>query len=257
MNFIDSHAHLYLPDFAGDIEQVIQQAKHAGITKILLPNIDGESISAMEGLAAAYPGFFHSMMGLHPTSVKENYLNELKLVEEALFSRKNYVAVGEIGIDLYWDKSFFNQQKEAFSIQMRWANELDLPLVIHSRDSFQEIFMELEKVKHLDIKGVFHSFTGTLEDAKKIIEKGFYIGINGIVTFKNAKLREIIREIGLENILLETDAPYLAPDPFRGKRNESAYLIYTAMKIAEIYECSLEELAEKTTTNAKNLFKLN
>lgn len=194
-------------------------------------------------------------MGLHPTSVKENYQNELDICKNWLDSRK-YCAIGEIGIDLYWDKTFVKEQQIAFDTQINWALKFNLPIVIHSRESFDEIFEILENYKNTNLKGVFHSFSGNLEQANKAIELGFLLGINGIVTFKNSGLDKTVAEVPLEKLILETDAPYLAPVPKRGKRNESSYVKYTAQKIAEIYQTKIERVAEITSHNARNLFNL-
>lgn len=255
MNLIDTHSHIYSEDFNGDIHQIIENSKEAGVEKILLPNIDSESIDPMHSLEEMFPGYCIPMMGLHPTSVKENYQNELDICKNWLDSRK-YCAIGEIGIDLYWDKTFVKEQQIAFDTQINWALNFDLPIVIHSRESFDEIFQILENYKNSNLKGVFHSFSGNLEQANKAIELGFLLGINGIVTFKNSGLDKTIAEIPLEKLMLETDAPYLAPAPKRGKRNESSYVKYTAQKIAEIYQTKIETVAEITSHNARNLFNL-
>lgn len=255
MLFVDTHTHLYLTEFDSDRKQVVENAIQEGITRMFLPNIDVESIEPLKDLAKNFPSNCFPMMGLHPTSVKEDYQNQLNTIKAELI-REKYIAIGEIGIDLYWDKTFKEQQIDAFAQQINWAAEMDLPIVIHARESFNEIFMELERLKHLNVKGVFHSFTGNAEQAQKAIDLGFYIGINGIITFKNAGLDKVVRGIDLKNILLETDSPYLAPVPNRGKRNESKNLRFTAQKIAEIHNLSIEELALITTNNALSLFQL-
>jgi len=253
--FIDSHTHLYLDAFDEDRDQMIQRALEAGVNRLLLPNIDSQTIAAVFSLARNFPSHCFPMMGLHPTSVKENYLEELKLIEKQLDPEK-IIAIGETGIDLYWDKSFLPQQEEVFHTQIGWAQDLDLPLVIHARDSFPEIFKALDRAGGPGLRGVFHSFTGTLEDLKRALSYDFMIGINGIVTFKNSGLAEVVESIPLERILLETDAPFLAPHPYRGRRNESSYLIQIAAKVADIYDLNLEELARITTANAEKLFRL-
>ena len=255
MKFIDTHCHLYLDDFKDDLSDVISRAKNAGIQQFLLPNIDSESLDAMNDLAKKHADIMFPMIGLHPTSVKENYLTELNLVEQEARSRK-YIAIGEIGIDMYWDTTFEQQQKEALAFQLELALELDLPVVIHMRESFNEIMEVMQNFKGKNLRGVFHCFTGTEAQAKEIIDFGFLLGIGGVLTFKNSTLREEIANIGLEHVVLETDAPYLAPAPHRGKRNESAYIPLLAQKLAEVYQVSVEEIARQTTQNAQQLFRL-
>jgi TatD DNase family protein len=255
MRLIDTHSHIYSEEFDQDIDLVIERAKEEKVEKILLPNIDSESIPRMHKLVEKYPDTCIAMMGLHPTSVKENYKNELATCKEWLKKGK-YCAIGEIGIDLYWDKTFLKEQQDAFATQIEWALEYDLPIVIHARDSFNEIFEVLEKYQNKGLKGVFHSFTGNVEQAQKAIDLGFYIGVNGIVTFKNAGLDKTIGKLALKQLVVETDSPYLAPVPKRGKRNESAYVKHVANKLAEIFDVDLEEVANVTSKNAKNLFKI-
>ncbi|MFA8435649.1 MAG: TatD family hydrolase [Marinifilaceae bacterium] len=254
MRLIDTHSHIYSSEFNGDIQDVINRAQEAKVEKILLPNIDSESIPKMMELTETFPGICYPMMGLHPTSVKENYEEELNLVEEWL-KKGTFLAVGEVGIDLYWDKTFQKEQEIAFDRQIQWAQSYDLPLVIHSRESFDEIFSILEPYKKNQLQGIFHSFTGTIEQAQKAISMGFLLGVNGILTFKNAGLDKVFNQIDLKHLVLETDAPYLAPVPKRGKRNESSYVQYTAEKLAEIHNTTLEKVAEITTTNAQNIFR--
>ena len=253
--FTDSHTHLYLDAFKADREQMIQRALDAGVERMLLPNIDRTSMEALFSLVNQYPENCFPMMGLHPTSVKENYLEELSAVEKAL-EREEIIAIGETGIDLYWDKSHLREQEEAFSTQIGWAMELDLPLVIHARDSFQEIFKVLDRCGGPDLRGVFHSFTGGMEELEQALSYKFMIGINGIVTFKNSRLGDIVKEIPANRLLLETDAPFLAPVPYRGRRNESSYLVETASKVAEIHNLSMEEIATITSINAEQMFRL-
>ena len=256
MNFIDTHSHLYAAEFAEDIEEVINRSKAVGISKIFLPNVDVESIAPLKKLTASDPDFFYPMMGLHPCSVKENYEEELNTIKKEIFENK-YFAVGEIGIDLFWDKSFMAQQKLAFIEQINWAKELKLPIVIHARDSFDQLFEILDTVHTNQLKGIFHCFTGTIHQAEKIIEYGtFKLGIGGVVTYKNSGLDKTLEAIGLEHLVLETDAPYLAPQPFRGKRNESMYLEIIAKKIAEILQVDVKEIAEVTNKNASIIFQL-
>lgn len=253
MKFIDTHCHLYLPEFAEDIDATMQRAIDIGVEKFYLPAIDSESLTAMLSLEKKYPEKCIAMIGLHPCSVKENYINELKIVEDLLQQRK-FAAVGEIGLDFYWDRSFDEQQYESFNKQIEWALQYDLPIVIHSRESMQQSIDIVKKHQHGKLKGIFHCFSGTVELAKQITDLGFCLGIGGVVTYKKSGLTELLKEIDLANIVLETDAPYLTPVPFRGKRNESSYLIYIAQKIAEIKNISVEELAATTTANAQKIF---
>ncbi len=251
--FIDTHTHLYSEEFKTDIAAALQKAIDAGVEKFFLPNIDSSSVAGMHTLCNKYPQHCFPMMGLHPCSVKENYKEELAIAYNYLQSKK-YVAVGEIGIDLYWDKTFFNQQVEAFETQINWALEFNLPIVIHCRNSFDEIFEVLTRFKKLP-KGIFHCFSGNAEQAQKIIDTtNFKLGIGGVITFKNSGLDKVIENIDLKHLVLETDSPYLAPAPYRGKRNESAYIPLIAAKVAEVKKCSLLEVASITTANAKEIF---
>jgi TatD DNase family protein len=253
--YVDSHTHLYLDAFQEDREQMIHRALNAKVKRMLLPNIDSSSMNAMFRLANQFPGQCFPMMGLHPSSVKENYLEELTQVEQAL-TRDGIIAIGETGIDLYWDKSFLKEQQESFASHIKWAMDLDLPLVIHARDSFPEIFDLLDSCGGPGLRGVFHSFTGGRDELKRALSYDFFIGINGIVTFKNSDLGDVVRHIPVNRLLLETDSPFLAPVPFRGKRNESAYLVEIARKVADIHNLSLQELAGITSKNAELLFRL-
>ncbi len=254
--FIDTHTHLYLKEFDNDRDTVILDAINNKVERFFLPNIDSTTISNLLKLSKKYPNNCYPLIGLHPTSVKENYLEEIKIVENWLKKEKFY-AIGEIGIDLYWDKTFKKQQDDAFRIQIEIAKKNNLPIIIHARESFDEIFSIIDELNDDKLTGIFHSFTGDLEQAKRIINYGgFKIGINGIVSFKNSKLGDTVKEIGIEYLLLETDAPYLAPHPKRGQRNESSYLIYTAQKIADLYNMPIEKLAEITTKNANEVFNL-
>jgi len=256
MILIDTHAHLYAEEFENDLEAVIQNAVSSGVKHILCPNIDSSYLKALDTLCERYPGYCHPMMGLHPTSVKENYKEELEIIRQRLFDSppKKYMAIGEIGIDLYWDKTFTTQQKEAFALQLEWAETLNLPVAIHSRDSFDPIMEVLQDFKK--VTGVFHCFSGNTEQAEQVIDKGFLLGIGGVVTFKNSGLDKVVQVIDLSKIVLETDAPYLAPVPFRGKRNESSYLTLVAQRIAQIKDISFSEVCQKTTANAIKLFNL-
>jgi TatD DNase family protein len=255
-SYIDTHAHLYLPEFDADRERTVETAMYRGVTKILLPNIDSTTIEPMNQLAEQYPGVCYPMMGLHPTSVKDNYREELDRVETEL-SRGNYSAVGEIGIDLYWDKTHLDEQNTAFSGQLDLALKYDLPVAIHARESFGEILDILNKYKNKGLRGVFHAFTGTVEIAQDVIERGFLIGIGGILTYKKSSLPDVIRGTELSHVILETDSPFLAPAPFRGKRNESSYIPYIAEAIGLIKGIPAEEVARVTTENACKLFQFN
>lgn len=252
---IDTHSHIYAEEFDSDRAEVIARAKAAGITKIILPNVDSESLPRMLQLESEYPGYCFAAIGLHPTSVKENYAEELAIVKKEL-ERREYIAIGEIGIDLYWDKSFLKEQIQVFVQQIEWALEYKLPVIIHVRDSFSETMQVLEQFRGKGLEGVFHSFTGTIDQAREIIEfGGFYIGINGIVTFKNSGLDAVVEQIDAQYLLLETDAPYLTPAPFRGKRNESEYLTLVATKLANTFNMNFNQLTKITTENAYKLFK--
>ena len=253
---IDTHSHIYSEEFDNDRNETIQRAKDAGVKHIILPNIDSESLPRMLALEAEFPDYCHAAIGLHPTSVKSDYKLELEKVRSEL-ERRKYIAIGEIGIDLYWDKTFLKEQIDTFQQQIEWALKYDLPIIIHVRDSFKETLKSLEPFKGKNLKGVFHSFTGNLAEAKEIIDlEGFKLGINGIVTFKNSGLAETLKNIDLKNIILETDAPYLTPSPHRGKRNESSFVQYICSQLATIYETNVTEIAKITTQNALNLFKL-
>ena len=251
--FIDTHSHIYTEEFNTDRAEVIERAKSFGIGKIVLPNIDSTSIRPLLKLAESEPDYFIPLIGLHPTSVKEDFREEIQIMEYWLHKRKFY-GIGEIGVDLYWDKTFLSEQIEAFEIQIDWAIELKMPVVIHVRDSFNEVMEVLHRKENSDLRGVFHSFTGTLDNAKEIMDLGFKIGLGGIVTFKNSGLNLVVPEIPLHSILLETDSPWLSPVPYRGKRNESAYITHIASKIAELHQTSTEEVAMVTSQNACDLF---
>jgi TatD DNase family protein len=255
VNIIDTHTHLYLKQFNEDIDMVINRSKEIGVNKFIFPAIDSSHFNDMHNLKDKYPNSIYLMTGLHPTDVKENYKDELNFVVNTL-KTNNYVAIGEIGIDLYWDKSFLKQQQEAFKFQIRLAIEHDLPIVIHCREAFNEIFEILDKENCNELRGVFHCFTGTFEEAQRAIDLGFVLGIGGVVTFKNGEIDKFLHKIDLKNIVLETDSPYLAPVPFRGKRNESSYIIYVLEKLSEIYGISKEKIAEITSKNAEKVFRL-
>lgn len=255
MIITDTHAHLYSEQFKEDRDEMMQRALKAGVSRFFVPAIDSTHLKAMLELEKAYPENMFLMMGLHPTHVKENYTEELAFVKHWL-DKRIFFAVGEIGIDLYWDKSFLQQQLIAFKTQIEWAKEKNLPIIIHCRDSFDEIFEILDEVKDESLFGIFHCFTGTLEQAKKAISYNMKLGIGGVVTFKNGKIDQFLNRISLENIVLETDAPYLAPAPFRGKRNESSYIIQVLNKLATIYSLTEQEIANITTQNSKDIFRI-
>ena len=250
---IDTHTHLYLNDFAGDIDEVIKRALDEGVEKFYLPSIDSTETENIFSLEKKYPDKCFAMMGLHPCSVKENYKEELEIVYNWLQKRK-FAAIGEIGLDFYWDKTFTHQQYQSFHQQIEWALQFDLPVVLHTREALQQSIDVLKKYENKNLRGIFHCFSGTLQNALDIIDTGFYLGIGGVITYKNSGLAEVIKEIDIKNIVLETDAPYLTPVPFRGKRNESSYLKYIVQKIAEIKSISVEEVAIITTQNAENIF---
>ncbi|MFK8059751.1 MAG: TatD family hydrolase [Polaribacter sp.] len=249
----DTHTHLYSEQFNGDRVSVIQRAKNAGVSRFFIPAIDSSYTESMLKLEEEYPNDVFLMMGLHPTSVKENYLEELAHAKEWI-DKKNFYAIGEIGIDLYWDTSFLTQQQEAFRTQIKWAKEKKLPIVIHCRDAFDEIFEVLEYEKSDDLFGIFHCFTGTKEQAEKAISYNMKLGIGGVKKNKNGKIDKFLNEIDLKHIVLETDSPYLAPTPYRGKRNESAYITNVVDKLVDIYGLTFEEISEITTQNSKTVF---
>ena len=255
MKIIDTHTHLYLNQFKDDIDKVIQRSKDKGINKFIFPAIDSTHFDDMHDLKNKYPGSIYLMSGLHPTNVKENYNEELEFVVNSLKGH-DYVAIGEIGIDLYWDKTYLKQQQDAFEFQIRLAIKNDLPIVIHCREAFDEIFEILDKENCTKLRGVFHCFTGTLNQANRAIRLGFKLGIGGVVTFKNGGIDKFLSQIDLKHIVLETDSPYLAPVPFRGKRNESSYITYVIDKLSEIYGLPIKKIASETTKNAEKVFAL-
>ena len=260
MQLTDSHTHLYLEDFTSDRDLLIKEAIEKGVSRFFLPNIDSSSIESMTAFEKQYPENCFAMMGLHPCSVKANWKKELDLVKKKLLERK-FAAVGEIGIDLYWDITFVNEQKEVFRRQIELANHYKLPVSIHSRskgiyseESFEVLYELLSETKKETPCGVFHCFTGNAEQAKKIIDMGFYLGIGGVITFKNSQVDKVINDIDLKYLVLETDAPYLAPVPFRGKRNLPVYILKVSEKIAEVKKITIEEVATATTDNTKKIF---
>jgi len=258
MRLIDTHSHLFLEEFADDLEQVMDRAKSAGIERIYMPNIDSTTLGSLLSVCDKYKGYCFPMVGLHPTSVNNGYRKELQIVKEELTVPGKYVAVGEIGMDLYWDKTFLKEQQIVFDQQVCWALEYNLPIVIHCRDAFNEIYELLSPYKETSLRGIFHSFTGTVDEALRFMEfSNFFFGINGVVTFKKSTLPEVLKNVvPLNRLVMETDSPYLAPVPNRGKRNESAFMIDTMQKVAEIYQTELEEVGEITSNNALNLFGL-
>jgi TatD DNase family protein len=255
MILTDTHCHLYSEEFTADIETVIQRATAEGVQQFYLPGIDSTAIDAMLALEEKFPGKCFAMMGLHPCYVKENYKKELQIVNQWLTQRK-FAAVGEIGLDFYWDKTFVDEQKEAFRTQIEWALHYNLPIVIHTRNAMQETINIVKEYVPKGVRGIFHCFSGSYESAKEIINAGFYLGIGGVLTYKNAGLAEVLEKIDMEHLVLETDAPYLTPVPFRGKRNESSYLKYIAARLAEVKHITIEEVAAITTANAKKIFGL-
>jgi TatD DNase family protein len=251
--FIDTHAHIYHEDFLADRSDMLQRCTDQGVTKIFMPNVDHTSIDSMLELEGRSSGQCIPMMGLHPCSVKKGFERELYLVEDWLSKRK-FSAVGEIGTDLYWDKSLFDYQKEAFLLQVSWAKKYRLPIVIHSRESTKETIELVQQMQDGNLSGVFHCFSGTTEQAEQIIKLGFYLGIGGVVTFKNGGLDKLLPDVDLKHLVLETDSPYLAPVPHRGKRNEPSYIPLVAKKVAELKEVSVDEVRRTTTENALKLF---
>ena len=253
MTFTDTHTHLYVEQFDEDRDLVVKRAFDAGVSRLFVPAIDASYFPAMFDLEKKYSELVFLMAGLHPTHVKENYKEELDKILNILNENKFY-GIGEIGIDLYWDKTFIKEQQDAFKTQINWAKERNLPIVIHCRDAFDEIFEVLDEVQDEKLYGIFHCFTGNLQQAKQAISYQMKLGIGGVVTFKNGKIDKFLDQIPLKNIVLETDSPYLAPTPFRGKRNESSYLLKVAEKMAEIYQVNTEEIARVTTQNSKEVF---
>jgi len=250
---IDTHAHLYLAEFELDRSMMLDRAKQAGIEKIFLPAIDSSTHTSLLQMETDFP-WCKAMMGVHPCSIKENYQEELAIAQQ-YWDKRNFVAVGEIGLDFYWDRTFEKEQYEAFRIQIEWALEKNVPIVIHSRQSTLDCVRVLKEYKNSALRGVFHCFSGSLEEAQEIIKLGFYLGIGGVITYKNAGLGAVLEKIDLAHLVVETDAPYLTPAPHRGKRNESSYISLIAEKIATVKVEKLEKVAEITTQNAENLFR--
>lgn len=249
----DTHTHIYYHAGTPKLDEQLQRCFDKNIQRLFLPNVDTESVSFVMDAVRTYPANCFPMLGLHPCSVKENYKEELEQLERLLSEYRVY-AIGEIGLDLYWDKSTLDFQRDAFRIQVAWAKAMGLPIDIHCRDAFNELFELLEELKDDKLFGIFHCFTGTLEQAKHAIDLGFTLGIGGVVTFKKAGLDAVVKEIDLQHIVLETDAPYLAPSPYRGKENESSYLYYVAQKVADLHQIDIQEVARITTNNSKKIF---
>ena len=255
MELIDTHTHLYLPEFDSDRDEMVKRAFGCGVVKLLMPNIDIHSVDKMLSAVKQYPGICYPMIGLHPTSVNEDWFSQLNTLE-AVASKHKFIAIGEIGIDLYWNKTLIKEQTEAFRRQCEFALRSGLPVVIHSRESMDEVFSVLTEFTGQGLKGVLHAFSGDINDAKKAIGMGFKLGIGGIVTFKNSGLDKIVKEVGPEHIVLETDSPYLAPSPHRGMRNESSYICIINKKLAEIFRMSEEKVASITFANSAELFNI-
>jgi len=255
MQIIDTHSHIYLPEFDDDRDEVVKRSVSVGVRTIMMPNIDSSSVAPMLAAEKSYPDICMPMMALHPTSVKANYQKELEAVEASLAEHK-YYGIGETGIDLYWDKTFINEQLISFRRHLELAEEYNLPVIIHARESLEVIFRELQAFGTGRVEGVFHAFPGSVDEAKQVVEMGFLIGIGGVITFRKSRLGEAAIEAGINNIVLETDAPYLAPVPHRGKRNESSYLTLVVDKLSELLAITPAEVADRTTANAKRLFKI-
>lgn len=253
---IDTHSHLFVEEFNEDLSEIINRARNVGVTSVLMPNIDDTTVEDMLRVCEEYSGYCYPMLGFHPTSVDGDVMHKVRKMKERLEEGHPYVAIGEVGLDLYWDKTWLKEQKAVLEEQIQWALEWDLPLVLHCREAFAELFTVLASYKNTALRGVFHSFTGTVDEAAELMTYSrFMIGINGVVTFKKSSLPEVLKEIPLERLVLETDSPYLAPVPFRGKRNESAYVVKVAAKIAELYGTEIGIVERKTTENALKVFK--
>ena len=255
---IDTHSHIFEPDFADDLPEVIARAKEVGVEKIFMPNIDDTSVDAMLGVCRQYPGYCFPMLGFHPTSVDADAMPKVKEMKKRLTEGHPYIAIGEVGLDLYWDKTYIKEQQMVLEEQIQWALEWELPLVIHCREAFPELFDVLKPYKETKLTGVFHSFTGTVNEAMELLDYSrFMVGINGVVTFKKSTLPEALKVLPLDRLVLETDSPYLAPVPFRGKRNESSYVKRVAVKLAELYGVEIGEVERQTTANALKVFKIS
>lgn len=255
---IDTHSHIFESDFADDLPEVIARAKEIGVEKIFMPNIDDTSVDAMLGVCSQYPGYCFPMLGFHPTSVDADAMPKVKEMKKRLTEGHPYIAIGEVGLDLYWDKTYIKEQQMVLEEQIQWALEWELSLVIHCREAFPELFDVLKPYKETKLTGVFHSFTGTVNEAMELLDYSrFMVGINGVVTFKKSTLPEALKVLPLDRLVLETDSPYLAPVPFRGKRNESSYVKRVAVKLAELYGVEIGEVERQTTANALKVFKIS
>lgn len=259
MKIIDTHSHIYLEEFDDDREQVVERARQVGVTSVILPAIDWATLGRLEKMCSEYEGFCYPLIGLHPEEVKEDYREILRLMEKCLDEKTApYIGIGEIGLDFYWDSTFREQQLEAFKMQLQWAVDRNLPVVIHSRNAHREIVETLSKFKGQGLRGIFHCFCGTKEEALELLQfEGFFLGLGGVLTFKKSKLPEAIQELPLSRLLVETDSPYLAPVPHRGKRNESSFVYDTLCRLAECLNLPVETVAEVTTNSAEKLFGLN
>ena len=256
IEFVDTHTHLFVQEFDEDRDAAVQRALDAGVTRLCLPCITGESVPLINAMCDRYPGVCHAMIGLHPTELGNDYESVMQCMYESLKTDGRYIAVGEVGLDFYWDDTRKKEQMAVFETQIGWAYEMGLPLAVHSRSAFDELYAIMDAHRSKELTGVFHCFSGSEEEAQRLLSfDGFYLGIGGVVTYKNSTLSQVLSNVPLERLLLETDSPYLAPVPRRGKRNESAYVPYVAHRIAEIYGCTVEHVAEVTTANACNLFK--
>jgi TatD DNase family protein len=253
MIFTDTHAHVYSDEFINEYQVCFARTLENKVSRVFVPNVDVDSIKSLNAVCGAYKEYYYPMMGLHPCSVKEDYKDQLGVIYDELVSAK-YYAVGEIGMDLYWDKTTLGIQREAFIEQAKWAIKFDLPVSIHSRVATKELITIIKEEKLSELRGIFHCFSGDAEEAKELITMGFYLGIGGVVTYKNSTLPEVLKEVGKEKLVLETDAPYLPPTPHRGKRNETSYIPLIAEKLAKIFEVSVSEIAEITTNNSKKVF---
>ena len=253
MILTDTHTHLYYETDDTKRAELMQRCSEKSIDRLFLPNVDASSVSLVSSLVKSYPDLCFPMLGLHPCSVKADWQDELKTIKDAIQPQK-VVAIGEIGIDLYWDKTLLKEQLQAFRNQIAWAKELKLPIVIHCRDAFNEVYEVLQQEQDENLRGIFHCFTGSVEQANKVIDLGFYLGIGGVVTYKNAGLDKVVAQMDLKHIVLETDSPYLTPVPYRGKPNESSYLIYIAQKVAELHQTDVDTVASITTENSKTIF---
>jgi len=255
---IDTHSHIFEPDFADDLPEIIARAKEIGVEKIFMPNIDDTSVDAMLGVCRQYPGYCFPMLGFHPTSVDADAMPKVKEMKKRLTEGHPYIAIGEVGLDLYWDKTYIKEQQMVLEEQIQWALEWELPLVIHCREAFPELFDVLKPYKETKLTGVFHSFTGAVNEAMELLDYSrFMVGINGVVTFKKSTLPEALKVLPLDRLVLETDSPYLAPVPFRGKRNESSYVKRVAVKLAELYGVEIGDVERQTTANALKVFKIS